>query len=137
MRWKKISCYMQTSAHMICRCHQQYAFYFIQPLSASVILSLEKLLIFPPHNSIFSDLPEKNAFAATGTLYFAAFILPKTMMQSTLAPLSFKPSNKRRSITSFVKSSFVIFDTHIYFFNLPSVSAADPGGAWLELAPAG
>lgn len=68
MRWKKIFCYVQA-----------YSKAFLYILSASAILPLEKLLIFPPHSIIFSDLPEKNAFAAIGTLYFAAFILPKTI----------------------------------------------------------
>ncbi len=97
---------------------------FLYILSASAICSLEKFLIFPPHNIIFSDLPEKNTLAATGTLYFAAFVLPKTIIQSTLAPLSFKPSNKRRSTTSFVSSSFLIFDTHIR--DLCSISFENP-----------
>lgn len=97
---------------------------FLYILSASAINPLEKFLIFPPHNIIFSDLPEKNTLAARGTLYFAAFILPKTIIQSTLAPLSFKPSNKRRSTTSFVSSSSLIFDTHIRY--LCSISFKNP-----------
>ncbi len=62
--------------------------------SASVIFPLGRFLVFPPHSMIFSDLPAKKASTATGTLYFAAFILPKTIIQSAFAPLSFKPSNK-------------------------------------------
>ena len=42
-------------------------------LSASVMLSLEKLPIFPPHSMTFSDLPEKNALAAAGTRYFGGY----------------------------------------------------------------
>ena len=94
---------------------------FSYMFSASVILSPEKSLIFPPHSIILSDLPEKNASAAAGTLYFAAFILPKTIIQSALAPLSFRPSNRRRSITSFVRFSFVIFDTHILYLRFTSL----------------
>ena len=105
---------------------------FLRIFSASVILSPEKSLIFPPQNMTLSDLPAKNASAATGTLYFAAFMLPKTIIQSTLAPLSFKSSNKRPSIISSVRFSFVIFDTHIlchlstssgYPINFPAASS--------------